>query len=25
VPENCKILKKGAQVEIEIFDNTNLL
>jgi len=24
VPENCKILKKGAQVEIEIFDHTNL-
>ena len=25
VPENCKILKQGAQVEIEIFDSTNLL
>jgi len=25
VPENCKILKKGAQVEVEIFDSTNLL
>jgi len=25
VPENCKILKKGAQVEVEIFDSTNLI
>jgi molybdopterin molybdotransferase len=25
VPENCKILKRGAQVEVEIFDNANLL
>jgi len=25
VPENCKILKKGAQVEVEIFDSTNIL
>ena len=25
VPGNCKILKKGAQVEVEIFDNANFL
>ena len=25
VPGNCKILKKGAEVEIEIFDNANFL
>ena len=25
VPENCKILKAGAEIEVEVFDNSNIL
>ncbi len=25
IPENCKILKAGAEVDVEIFDNSNIL